>query len=251
MVKIDGYAIDAALSEEHELEAEVTEFPVEEGANVTDHVRIKPRVVTIKGCVSDTPIGAVADLRAGSNLEPNEEARVVLESIFEARDPITIETNLKTYTNMIMESLTIPQSADVGEALMFTATFRQVIIEANKRVVIRAIPIATKKVDRGNADGKPPGWIGTDKQGRDITVNKLGPGVEPKYTRADGTDVSVDEAREAAKKNDAVIIKYDKDGHAIPVDERDFQPYTPKQQKPYWVPTPRDPFTGGSGGFGS
>lgn len=250
MIKINGYAIDAALSEDHDHEAEVTEFPVEQGGNITDHVRIKPIQVTIKGVVSDTPIGAVAAIRDAANVTigdgdvgdavlPSVEALAFLRATFEAGKEITIETSIKTYDDMIMERLSIPQSAETGEALMFTATFKQIIIEANKRVVIRAVPIGQPKRARGNADGKPAGWVGTDSKGRDITVNKLGPGVEPKYTRADGTEVSADEARDAAKKNDAVLIKYDENGNAIPVDSRDYQPYTPKQKKPYWAPNPR------------
>lgn len=250
MIKINGYPIDAALSEDHDHEADVTEFPVEQGGNVTDHVRIKPAQVTIKGVVSDTPIGAIATIRDASNVTlgdgdvgnavlPSDEARAFLVATFEAGEEITIETSRKTYENMIMEKLSIPEGGDVGEALMFTASFKQIIIEINKRVVIRAVPIGQPKRSRGNADGKPAGWIGTDSKGRDVTVNKLGPGVEPKYTRADGSEVSADEARDAAKKNDAVLVKYDKDGNAIPVDSRDYQPYTPKQKKPYWAPNPR------------
>lgn len=238
MVKIDGYAIDIATSEEHELEAEVTEFPIEEGGSVTDHVRIKPPTVTIKGIISDTPIGAIADLR-GSNLKPSEEGRVVLEAIFAAKEQIVLETTLKTYTDMIMESLSFSEDGESGEALNFTASFRQVVIETNNRVIIRAVPIGQKKRFMGNLAGKPPGWIGTDKTGRDISANKLGPGIEPTYTREDGTVVSANEARDAAKKNDAVLVKYDKDGRAIPVDSRDFQPHTPQQKKPFWAPVPR------------
>lgn len=238
MVKIDGYAIDIATSEEHDLEAEVTEFPIEGGGSVTDHVRIKPPSVTIKGIISDTPIGAVADLR-GSNMKPSEEGRVVLEAIFAAKEQIELETTLKTYKDMIMESLSFSENGESGEALNFTASFRQVVIETNKRVIIRAIPIGQKKRDMGNLAGKPAGWIGTDDKGRNITANKLGPGIEPTYTREDGTVVSTEEARDAAKKNDAVIVKYDKNGHAVPVDSRDFQPHTPQQKKPYWAPVPR------------
>jgi len=137
---------------------------------------------------------------------------------------------------MVLESLSIPQTGDTGEALQFTAKFREVVIEKNQRVIIRAVPIGQKKQRLGAKNGKPPGWIGTDSRGRDIIANELAPGVEPKYTRADGTNVPVDEARDAAKKNDAVLVKYDKSGHAIPVDQRDYQPYTPQQKKPYWTP---------------
>lgn len=241
MVKIDGYQIDAALSEDHDFEAEVTEFPVEEGAAVTDHVRLKPIVVTVKGCVSDTPIGSVAELREGSNLKPSEEALVVLQATYEAKEPVTIETSIKTYENMILESLSIPQDGETGDALLFTATFRQIVIEANKRVIIRAVPIGQRKRSFGNVKGKPAGWIGTDSTGRHIVGNKLGPGVEPVYTREDGTPVSTNEARDAAKTNGSVLVKYDKNGKAVPVDNRDYQPYTPKQKKPYYAPVPRKP----------
>src|SRR5438045_7411266 len=108
MIKINGYAIDAALSEDHDREAEVTEFPVEQGGNVTDHVRIKPIVVQIKGCVSNTPIGDVARLRTNASLEPAEEAMAFLVATFEAAKEIRIETSIKTYDNMIMESLSLP-----------------------------------------------------------------------------------------------------------------------------------------------
>lgn len=239
MIKIDHYAIDAALSEDHDLEAAVTEFPVEEGAAVTDHVRLKPRTVTIKGIVTNTPIGAVADFRGGSNLLPTEEALVVLEAIYEAKEEVTIETSLKTYDRMVLEKLSIPRDGSTGDALMFTATFRQVTIESNKRVVIRAVPIAQKKKSLGLLNGRPPNWISTDAKGRKVFGSTLTPGVEPIYTLEDGTPLSGEEAAAASRREGKVLVKYDKDGHAVPISQRDYQPYTPKQKTPSWAPVTR------------
>lgn len=47
--------LDVDLQESHDLASDITEHPVEEGADVTDHVRPRLRRVTIEGYVSDTP----------------------------------------------------------------------------------------------------------------------------------------------------------------------------------------------------
>jgi hypothetical protein len=47
--------IDVALSEKHQLSAEVTEHPVEDGVNITDNVRPMPRVIQIEGLVTNHP----------------------------------------------------------------------------------------------------------------------------------------------------------------------------------------------------
>lgn len=48
--------LDVDTQESHELVSDITEHPVEEGADVTDHVRPRLRRVTIEGFVSDTPL---------------------------------------------------------------------------------------------------------------------------------------------------------------------------------------------------
>ena len=46
MITIAGFVIDAALRETHTYESEVTEYPVESGAMITDNIR--PRPITIE-----------------------------------------------------------------------------------------------------------------------------------------------------------------------------------------------------------
>ena len=46
---------DATLLEDYTRAAEATEFPVEDGANVTDHLQPKQAVITLRVFVSDTP----------------------------------------------------------------------------------------------------------------------------------------------------------------------------------------------------
>jgi hypothetical protein len=155
---INGYEIDVAVREDHSFESEVTEHPVEVGADVTDHVRARPITVTLEGIVSDTPIGDMAQRRQEFTLVdgeafaiPSEEALAFLLAIRDAREPVPIQTSLRSYESMMLQSLQIPRSADNGEALRFTATFVQVILVTNQRSVVRvSVPRAANKVNRGN-----------------------------------------------------------------------------------------------------
>lgn len=52
----DVVEFDTHESEDHTLPNEVTEFPVEQGPDVTDNVRVKPRTLAVKGYISDSPL---------------------------------------------------------------------------------------------------------------------------------------------------------------------------------------------------
>ena len=160
MVVIDGYTIDAALSVDSSLVNDVTEHPVEDGADVADHVRARPVNLTIEGIVSDTPIGTVADEREGVAL-PSQEAYSRLLEMSRAREPVTIQTDDRgTFENMILASLVAPVNALTGDALRFTAVFKQITLVTNSRaVVLVATPIAKAKVNKGSKPtkkAKPP-----------------------------------------------------------------------------------------------
>jgi hypothetical protein len=48
--------IDVSVHETHSVGAEVSEHPVEAGANIADHIRPLPRAITIEGMVTNFPI---------------------------------------------------------------------------------------------------------------------------------------------------------------------------------------------------
>lgn len=155
MLLIDDLEIDAEISSDHNFDAEVTDHPVEKGANVTDHVRPQPITLTVDGVVSNTPIGGVAERRIASNgladVFPSDTAYERLQEIFYAREPISIQTARKTYESMVMQSLHVQDSADVGDSLQFKATFKQVQLVTNLRTAVRvAQPRGQRKVNRGN-----------------------------------------------------------------------------------------------------
>lgn len=146
---INGFYLDSAVTEEHQYESEVTSFPVEQGADVTDHVRAKPIVVTMEAIVTDTPIGLMQQIRSGTS-RPSDDALAKLLGMRSARQPVTIETSLRTYTNMVLQSFNIPRSGTNGDCLRFSATFVQVELVTNNRTTIQtAQPRGQKKKNLG------------------------------------------------------------------------------------------------------
>lgn len=158
--------IDATRAEEHSFKAKATQHEVEDGANISDHVIKTGRIVIIDGIISDDPIsiaaaaignlagitgslvgglgGAVATgaiSKIGSELiangsKPSKDAVDILEYIYEESIPLMITTSIKTYTNMIMENLSIPRNSRNANALEFKATFKEVRIVESEVVDI-------------------------------------------------------------------------------------------------------------------
>lgn len=156
LVSFDGYVIDCSITETHKHDSEVTEFPTESGANLTDHIRPKPIEVTVEGVVSDTPLAAVQLFRETGEV-PSKSALEKFLKIRSDRLPIPIVTLLKAYENMAMTSLEIGVSSDKSGGLWFTASFRQIEIVTNDR----AKRVADPRGQGGNkigGDGKRIGF---------------------------------------------------------------------------------------------
>lgn len=170
-IAIDGYPIDVAISEEHKFETEVTEYPVESGSDITDHVRKKPNEVTLEGIVSDTPLAAtiLERLASGdrvltgllSEATASLDALAKLMEIRDARKPVTISTSLKTFESMVLTTLTVPRANGDGRALRFHATFKEIRIITNERSTTKvktATPGGGGKGNQGSKMTSPPGF---------------------------------------------------------------------------------------------
>lgn len=174
MIVIGGYVIDAAPVETHTLDSAVTDHPVEDGADVTDHVRVLPNRLTIEGIVSDTPIGVIAAVRKDESPfrtestggvvtaetalrfgKPSEDAFAFLKELRAKREPVRVETDIAVYENMILVGLSIPRSARTGGALHFRASFQEIVLVKTERTSISvAIPIVEKKSRLGAKTSK-------------------------------------------------------------------------------------------------
>jgi hypothetical protein len=152
--------LDATMTETHSGDVEVTEHPVERGANIADHFRTKPVQVSLEGLVSNTPVGVNARDAIGNQAARGEggKAEIAYERLLSMRDSselVTITTRLRTYTNMKLVSLSVPRDRGTGDALRFSATFREIVIVASERVKIPATPRGKGKTTAGPSQPKP------------------------------------------------------------------------------------------------
>ncbi len=158
MLKIDGYAIDAEIRADSSLTNVVSKFPVEKGADVTDHVRPEPVTFTVEGIVSDTPLGEMIQERSQFTIingeafsKPSHEARARLKEINATREPITVESSTGTFKNMVLESLLETRDASTGDSYRFTATFSEIVLVTNERTTVKTSqPRASKEVNLGH-----------------------------------------------------------------------------------------------------
>jgi hypothetical protein len=165
-------AADAVVSETHTRTNTVTDHPVEEGANISDHSRPEPDRVQVEIYVSDTPLSVEQMQRAqkfmqqagiGAILDPSGQASVAavpgysravrdrLEQYQLTGQLVTVATAIKLYQSMVIESVTENRSAKDAEAFHATIAFKFIRVVQNKltRRVVAKDPRAQPKVKTG------------------------------------------------------------------------------------------------------
>lgn len=115
---IGGITIDAFTSESYEFNARATRYPVEEGADITDHVIKDPDSISITGI-----IGAVTSSGEGSSTNRVIDVFNSLKDMFDNSDIVTVVAGLKVYENMYIKSYNIPRNVNNGMSLEFNIVF--------------------------------------------------------------------------------------------------------------------------------
>lgn len=129
---IGGLELDASISSSHERQAQVTQSPVEDGAAVHDHVILDPERVTVEGFVTDSPAVIFGGV---SGRGRTQDAVEKLEELWQARQPIQIDTGLKQYPTMIITRLSLPDERK--GSMQFTLEAQEIRIVDSE---IREVP---------------------------------------------------------------------------------------------------------------
>ncbi|HBR1046398.1 TPA: hypothetical protein L9K67_004025 [Klebsiella pneumoniae] len=138
--KYQALTFDSTPSTGIRRQADVTSYPVENGADVSDHVQIRNNTFKLSGMITETPIRAVRDLlySAGVNGTRISQAITYLDQIFEARQPIILITEHKVYQNVILTGISYDYKSE--HAMQFDLEFEQVRLVSKAEVNV----IATK-----------------------------------------------------------------------------------------------------------
>jgi len=156
--------LDATMSLNTKVAATVTDHPVEDGINITDHVRDEPDRYTIEGVVSRTPILGTADLvtlnaaSLGSISTRDEDAWQALYQMLKSHVFVYVLTPDELIENLVIESLDRNKTADIGEAMKVTIGVKQIAIVYATEAELPTRPAAQSKTsDKGPVTAEDTG----------------------------------------------------------------------------------------------
>ena len=146
-VQIAGYPVDLAKTEEYSFENESTDEPVETGADVSDHIKANPNIITLTIIVSDTPIGAIAQdptrrNAAGATL-PGQDAYQRILKLRDDRVTFPVVTSRGTFLNMTIKSFSETRDSKTGHSMQATVVLKQLRFVTNNRTTVRVIVPST------------------------------------------------------------------------------------------------------------
>lgn len=157
---IGALEIDATKTRGFELAAEVTEFPVERGSAITDHIRPVNGTVSLEGVISNTPLTLPATQMQGITLTPGavvigdgratvlqwsgvfDRVRVcdtILAGLVASGTPVRLTTSLRTVENLAITRYKVDQSAETGQALPIVLELKALRIATTQRAPVPAV----------------------------------------------------------------------------------------------------------------
>ena len=104
------YVFDAVIRTEHQRRIEKTQHPIQTGANVADHAIIEPARVVLEIGMSD----AMDSYTPGQWTGDSSKSVNAYQTLVSLRmpQPLTVTTRLNVYTNMILTSVSAPDTVE-------------------------------------------------------------------------------------------------------------------------------------------
>ncbi|MCT9017096.1 hypothetical protein N6G05_26455 [Cupriavidus gilardii] len=165
---IGDIRVPVTIEEAYQDDLQITEHPVEKGAEITDHAFKRQPEVVIKCGWSNSEIKALTDtLQAifeGGSLPTADYISTVYSQLLalqEKRTPFTVVTSLRTYDNMLFRSLAVIRDQKTGAAMSVTATLKQVRIVNTQATTLpprenQADPAATAETQNAGVKAAAP-----------------------------------------------------------------------------------------------
>ena len=181
---IDDIKVDTTIDEQYEDALEITDHPVQVGAQISDHSFKRPMELRLRCGWSDAnssaAIGAISNFLTGSNSSTSTSGEFTggsmaasdyvagvysqLLQLQETRDTFSVTTGLRVYDDVLLTSIRVRRDVTTSSALMVEATMRQVILVDTQTATVppqadQATPQAT--ADTVNAGPQQPQAITT------------------------------------------------------------------------------------------
>lgn len=123
-VSVDDIEFDALIDSEEGYEADVPEYPTEKGFSVSDTIVLKADALNMTLYVTDTPV--TWRERTGSGPGKTEGVVRRLKDLYFAKKILEVTTTDCVYSNMVITSMNIKKSVEVGYAREIPIAFKKI-----------------------------------------------------------------------------------------------------------------------------
>lgn len=141
---IGGVALDGVIEEVHDNSIRLTQNPIENGVDITDHAIVLPKKLRVRAVVTDTPLRSAAltqivdnitglfGTSTSGNVTRSVNGYNAMVALMESREPITVVTRLVTYNDMLITSVGTSQDKDTSRAAFLNMELEQVVITSSE-----------------------------------------------------------------------------------------------------------------------
>ena len=137
---INSVLLDAVISELHSASSVVTSVPIEDGADINDHIALDPINVQIQGFISDSPLDF--DL---ASFDRVQNAFDELFRLWKNKELVTVVTGFKIYENMAITRLDVPRDNSTFNSLKFSIDLTEIT-----KLPLQNVSINTDKFQAGS-----------------------------------------------------------------------------------------------------
>lgn len=142
--KLGGIIPDVVVEEVHTDTLTITDHPVEQGAEITDHAYKNPAELSMRIGWSKSSLtlnGVIGGLVSGSLLSGGiKTLRDVYQDLLKlqgSRKTFDVSTGKRLYRNMLIRSLSTTTDATTENALVITVVLREVIVVQTKAAKLK------------------------------------------------------------------------------------------------------------------
>ena len=163
--RIGDIKFDAIINRDKTLTAEVPEYPVEDGFPISDAILRKPLELSVTAFISNTPV----TWRRQLGDTHNRVSRVTkqLENLWLSGEPQTFISGGRSYKDMAITSLTVPETPEMLNAVEISMTLKQVEVTRSRTTIPSSYGMSGTTGDSG-------GSASTEKSEDESFIKKAG-----------------------------------------------------------------------------
>jgi len=128
---IGTITFDLVLSENHNFNSIVTEHPIEDGSEITDHIENELENGTLNGLISNFSLNA-GDITTNRAQDVFE----ALVALWKEKTTVTITTVLRVYESVVITSMPFMRDSSQGDSLPISISFRKIRIVKLQEVIL-------------------------------------------------------------------------------------------------------------------